>query len=689
MCGPCFSLLDRAEEKFTLAQLQVFLDFGVIPMQILCLDGRERSMISLVQLCASTFRPTLPTRFTYAWFKGSCKALLKDVAGSLGVVISDDHADNGRPLSTEGRQRVRQAARWLMAYNHLFLESLCLAERLPSFFSTIERSDGLPIGRPVVTAASRNFDLLPIIPVGNTFVYGSQPRVGDDRTGLLVSVDSFSPLVQQPELRVGAVEAGSAVSRQKNSRARVLYSDRYLEAKVFVDLYPFGRGCYHPDLHHENPLCTMLPAHYVKARLYSADSRWRRSFFWSFFMFDWLEKVRIHGAQAAIVREAAATKSGAQLTAGTDRASRIWSRDAPEQPGEDDLDAQYLPPSVTGSSSYWRKGLLDLLALVSELGTPHLFVTLTAHEHGWSDLEPALNGTPAVHCPAEVVRHFWRRFRLLLKRIHGGLVFGPVSDTWFRLEYQHRGSPHIHMLVWLRNPPKDLCRFVCGRIPQRPKHLSADENAQFDRLLQLVRAHQLHEHSHKYCLTQPFRDGQCCDGFPARLREHCELVRDGKEWEYTRMLADDQMVIPFNTQVLQFWGARTHTVVCTEHGIQRYLCKYLAKTEPLFDAAVHVDPATQAYLRSPAGRHIHGRIISGPEIAARLLGYSHAEGTRAVHFLNTSIPGQRVRSLKRRDDLAALPANSTDVFNDGPLEKYFARPNGAPFDDLTYPQYFR
>lgn len=98
---------------------------------------------------------------------------------------------------------------------------------------------------------------------------------------------------------------------------------------------------------------------------------------------------------------------------------------------------------------------------------------------------------------------------------------------------------------------------------------------------------------------------------------------------------------------------------------------------------------TQAYLRSPAGRHIHGRIISGPEIAARLLGYSHAEGTRAVHFRNTSIPGQRVRSLKRRDDLAALPANSTDVFNDGLLEKYFVRPNGAPFDDLTYPQYFR
>ncbi|MHB1938826.1 MAG: AAA family ATPase [Acidobacteriaceae bacterium] len=644
-------------------------------------------MLSLVQLCASTFRPSLPTQFTYSWFKGTCKALVKDVAGTVGVLVDDDWAGQARPLDKDSRARVKRAMRWLIGHNPFFAQYLCLAERLDGAVG-VDRDSGLPLGQPFVTVRSTALNLVPIRQIGNNFVFSPHVRVGEDRSGLLVSVDNFSPLVQQPELRIGNIDAGSAVSRNAG-RDRVSYSDRNIEMKTFVDLYPRGRAGYHPDLYRDEPRRTPAPAHYLKARLYSADERWRRSYFWSFFMFDWMEKLRIHGAQSAVVRESEATKSGARLTAGLARASHIWNRNALSSSADDDVQAQYLPPSVTGSCTYWRKRLLDLKALVAELGTPHLFVTLTAHEHGWSDLRPVLNGHAAIHCPVEVVRHFHWRFRQLLKRIHAGLVFGPVADTWFRLEYQHRGSPHIHMLVWLKRPPKDLCQLVCARIPTRPPHLTAEENAQFDQLVNLVRQHQVHEHSHKYCLTEPFKNGRCRDSFPAPRRDHCELVRDGQEWEYTRLTAEDQMVIPYNPQLLMLWGCRTHTVVCTDYGVERYLCKYLAKTEPLFEASVNVDPQTQAYLRSPAGKHIHGRIISSPEVSARLLGYAHAEGTRAVHFLDTNMPSQRTRSLRHRSELEALNPNSTDVFNDGQQEKYFARPQGPLFDNLTYPQYFR
>ena len=33
------------------------------------------------------------------------------------------------------------------------------------------------------------------------------------------------------------------------------------------------------------------------------------------------------------------------------------------------------------------------------------------------------------------------------------LVLGNNSDWFYREEYQQRGSPHIHMLMWLENAP--------------------------------------------------------------------------------------------------------------------------------------------------------------------------------------------------------------------------------------------
>ena len=31
--------------------------------------------------------------------------------------------------------------------------------------------------------------------------------------------------------------------------------------------------------------------------------------------------------------------------------------------------------------------------------------------------------------------------------------FGHVSDFWYRVEFQHRGSPHVHCLLWISDVP--------------------------------------------------------------------------------------------------------------------------------------------------------------------------------------------------------------------------------------------
>lgn len=34
---------------------------------------------------------------------------------------------------------------------------------------------------------------------------------------------------------------------------------------------------------------------------------------------------------------------------------------------------------------------------------------------------------------------------------------GEVADWFYRVEYQQRGSPHIHMLIWLEDAPVYGC----------------------------------------------------------------------------------------------------------------------------------------------------------------------------------------------------------------------------------------
>ena len=36
-------------------------------------------------------------------------------------------------------------------------------------------------------------------------------------------------------------------------------------------------------------------------------------------------------------------------------------------------------------------------------------------------------------------------------------LLGKIADLFYRVEYQQRGSPHIHMLIWLEDAPVYGC----------------------------------------------------------------------------------------------------------------------------------------------------------------------------------------------------------------------------------------
>ena len=139
-------------------------------------------------------------------------------------------------------------------------------------------------------------------------------------------------------------------------------------------------------------------------------------------------------------------------------------------------DGYRILKEIRGSPPYWEKARKDLYAMIRQLGPAHLFLTLSAAETRWVHLlkmlsivvdNVTLTDDEVSHLswstkcrlissdPVTCARHFdysvHQFFNTFLKSSVS--PFGHMSDFWYRVEFQHRGSPHVHCLLWISDVP--------------------------------------------------------------------------------------------------------------------------------------------------------------------------------------------------------------------------------------------
>ena len=100
--------------------------------------------------------------------------------------------------------------------------------------------------------------------------------------------------------------------------------------------------------------------------------------------------------------------------------------------------------------------------------------------------------------PVTAARHFDTRVQLFLKHflMNPNLSpLGKITDYKYRIEFQHRGSPHVHMLAWVHGAPSidnntklQIEQFIDSKVTCA---ISKDD----DSLAQLVSQVQKHNHS--------------------------------------------------------------------------------------------------------------------------------------------------------------------------------------------------
>jgi PIF1-like helicase/Helitron helicase-like domain at N-terminus/Herpesvirus tegument protein, N-terminal conserved region len=134
--------------------------------------------------------------------------------------------------------------------------------------------------------------------------------------------------------------------------------------------------------------------------------------------------------------------------------------------------------TIRSSPAYWQKEKKKVMGMIRQFGVPTLFFTLSAAETRWPELLVLLykvvdgvDVTPEFAMNAEFMekarlirsdpvtcaRYFDHRVRCVLKMwksTSGPFEGYEISDFYYRVEFQHRGSPHIHGLIWLIYAPK-------------------------------------------------------------------------------------------------------------------------------------------------------------------------------------------------------------------------------------------
>ena len=114
-----------------------------------------------------------------------------------------------------------------------------------------------------------------------------------------------------------------------------------------------------------------------------------------------------------------------------------------------------LPATVTGSKRYMHKRLQDALTLTSRFCKPDLFITMTANPK-WSEIQDQLPaGFSPQSRPDIVNRVFHLKKSKLIKLIEKDQVFGKLRAYTYTIEFQKRGLPHCHLLVFLEWPSRE------------------------------------------------------------------------------------------------------------------------------------------------------------------------------------------------------------------------------------------
>ena len=422
--------------------------------------------------------------------------------------------------------------------------------------------------------------------------------------------------------------------------------------------------------------------------------------------------------------------------------------------------------ALRGSPPYFEKAKKDLFAMIRQLGPASLFCSFSSAETQWihflrilgqlvdqkeytnTELEN-MNWDDKCRLiqsdPVTCARHFDYQISQFLTNflLNKAKPLGNISDWFYRVEYQQRGSPHIHMLIWLKDAPVfgvDDDALVTDFIDQIITCQWPGNNPELQKLVN----RQIHRHSHT-CRKKS--KNECRFNYPqppmckteilyplesdmpqAKLKQHKESwitikkqlndLEEGEDITFEELLLklnvtenDYKLAIRsslnaatiflkrkpselrinnYNSTCMKAWRANMDIqFVLDVYACAMYIVSYISKaqkgmSELLRQASIEArkgNSSIKQQVRDIGNKFLNSVEISAQEAVYIVLQLPMKKCSRQVIFINTTPPEERVQLLKPVSDIKELEDDSEDIYTSGLLQRYAKRP--ISFEHVT------
>jgi ATP-dependent DNA helicase PIF1 len=487
-------------------------------------------------------------------------------------------------------------------------------------------------------------------------------------------------------------------------------------ACAFPTLYPTG----YADLRAIR-IRDVKPAEYFKHLLQYKDGRFARHSRWKYFALNSQMRWRALQEGKVYVKQ---NLNDDQITV-TDIQERIAQ-------GDNHIADRIMRfgEGLRGSRQFWNARRWELSDMITQIGSQGLvFFTFSAADLHWPELHKLMpssgnsaeetgsirnNHQNIIDNPHLVDWFFQKRFEIFLKD-----VLKPqwdLEDWWYRFEWQHPGSVHVHGIGKRRNAPiiewnrmkedenvmSEVVRYLNSltttinpglNAPIPDKHPCQKDRSELlddqQDYIDLINKLQRHTRcSPSYCLRVDRGNKQSCRfGYPKENVEQTFVRDDGHGQPELITARNDPFINAHSRLQLQSWRANVDLKpILTIHAALQYIAKYASKVEPKSAAFSEIldqilssskpddqilTPVQKLLLHSVAERD-----ISAQETCHLLLGIPLYHSSRT--FVSLNLNQEAPRWVRGTGEEFTTDSGQTEK---SPLKRYWKRP--TEFEDFT------
>ena len=298
-----------------------------------------------------------------------------------------------------------------------------------------------------------------------------------------------------------------------------------------------------------------------------------------------------------------------------------------------------LPSSFSGSSRNMMQHCQDALAINRKFKGADFFLTMTANPN-WPEINEALlPGQSPPDRPDLVNRVFKGKVDALKEDIFKKEYLGKTRGHVWTTEFQKRGLPHVHMIIFLHpnakmRSPEEIDSLLSAEFPD------PDEQPE---LFELVLKFMVHTPCGAQNPNAPcMKNGKCSKGFPKPFREETTINEDsyanlrrrntGKKYKVGGHEVDNRWVVSY--PIFWLWVFRCHINMECLFSVKglKYIYKYVYKGH---------DCTTMEQCLDEIKLYLDARFVSAHEGVWRLFQFPMHEEYPNIVRLQVHLPGQQ------------------------------------------------